>query len=46
MMIACKTFETDGEFDIARTYYVLDLKFLELGVESEFLNDASIFARC
>lgn len=45
MMAAGKAFKTNGELDIARSHNVLDLEIRELGVEAEFLDDASILAR-
>jgi hypothetical protein len=45
VMTGCKTFQANGELDIARADDVLDLEVGELGVETELLNDTSIFAR-
>ena len=45
MMLASKTFKADGEFHIARSYNILNLKVGKLCVETEFLNNSSIFAR-
>ena len=44
MMATSKTFETDGEFDVARANDVLDLKVRELCVEPKLLNDPSVLA--
>jgi hypothetical protein len=40
-----KTFETNGELDVARTNDVLDLEIRELGIEAKLLNDAGVFPR-
>lgn len=45
VMARSQTFETNGEFDVARTDNVLDLEIRELGIETELLNDARIFPR-
>ena len=45
VMTAGKTFETDRELDVARANDVLDLEIRKLCVESELLDDPSIFAR-
>lgn len=37
--------KTDREFDVARSDNILDLEVGELGVEPEFLDDTSVFAR-
>lgn len=44
-MTGRKTLQTNGKLDVARSNDVLDLEVSELGVESEFLDDTSIFAR-
>ena len=46
MMFGCKTFETDGEFDVAGADDVLNLEVGEFGIEPKLLDDASVFARC
>lgn len=43
-MIAGKTFKTNWKLDITRANNVLDLEFLEFGVEPKLLNDTSILA--
>ena len=45
MMLAGKTFKTNRELDVARADNVLNLEVGELGIETELLNDSSIFAR-
>lgn len=45
VMATGKTFETDGELDVARADNVLNLEVGELGVEAELLDDARILAR-
>lgn len=46
VMARRKTFQTNGELDVARADNVLDLEVGELGVETELLNDARILSRC
>jgi hypothetical protein len=41
-----KTFQANGELDVARADDVLDLEVGELGVETELLDDASILSWC
>jgi hypothetical protein len=45
VMLGRKTFEADGELDVARSDNVLDLEIGELGVEAELLDDAGVLAR-
>lgn len=44
MMLGGKTFQSNGEFDVARADNVLDLEVGEFGIEPKLLDDASIFA--
>ena len=46
VMARSKTFQTNGELDVAGANDVLDLEVRELGVETELLDDASILSRC
>ncbi len=41
-----QTLETNRELHIARANHVLDLKVCELGLETEFLDDAGVFSGC
>jgi hypothetical protein len=44
-MFRGKTFETNGELDVARADNVLDLEVGELGIETKLLDDSGILAR-
>jgi len=44
MVARSQTLQANGELDIARTDYVLDLKVRELRVEAELLDDAGVLA--
>jgi hypothetical protein len=37
--------QPDRKFDITTSNDILDLEFLELGVESQFLDDPGVFSR-
>ena len=41
-----KTFQANGELDVAGADDVLDLEVGELGIEAELLDDTSILPRC
>ena len=45
VMASSKTFQTDGELDVAGADDVLDLEVGELCVEAELLDDTSVLAR-
>ena len=44
-MTECQTLQPDWELDITTPHYILDLEFRKLGVESQFLDNTSIFPR-
>ena len=44
VMAGRKTFQTNGELDVARAHDVLNLEVGELGIETELLDDASILS--
>ena len=46
MMLGSKTFQSNRKLDVTRADNVLDLKIGELGIESQLLDDASVFPRC
>jgi len=37
--------QPDGKFDITTSNDILDLELLELGIESQFLDDPGVFSR-
>lgn len=44
VMLASETFQANRELDVTRAHDVLDLEVGELGIETELLDDSSIFA--
>jgi hypothetical protein len=46
VMVASKTFKSNGKANVTRANDVLDLEVGELGVETKLLDDTSILAAC
>ena len=44
-MATGKTFQANGELDVAGANDILDLEVGELGIETKLLNDTSVLAR-
>jgi hypothetical protein len=45
-MAVCKTLQPNGESNITAPDDILDLEVHKLGVETEFLDDPGVLARC